>query len=177
MSGDEKAGTPFGPVQLLVLGFDRTEFDGEIMPEFKRLKEANIIRLIDLAFVTNRHGDLETIKTSDLSGDEAETFGALVGALIGAGVGDEAIEPAMAAGAADGADGHVIDDEDVWFLADAIPEGTSAAVALIEHLWAIPLREKLIAADGVVLADQWVHPTDLIALGAAVGAAASSKSA
>jgi uncharacterized membrane protein len=177
MGGDEKSGLPFGPVQLLVLGFDRTEFDGEIMPEFKRLKDAGIVRLIDLAFVTNRHGDLQTIQTSDLSTDEAETFGALVAALVGAGMGEEDLEPAMAAGAADGSDGHVIDDADVWFLADAIPEGTSAAVALIEHLWAVPLREKLIAANGVVLADQWVHPTDLIALGAAVAAAATPESA
>lgn len=177
MSGDEKGTPPFGPVQLLVLGFDRTEFDGEIMPEFKRLKDAGIVRLIDLAFVTNRRGELETIQTSDLSDEEAATFGALVGALIGAGMGEEDLEPAMAAGAADGADGHVIDDADVWFLADAIPEGTSAAVALIEHLWAVPLRNKLIAANGVVLADQWVHPADLVALGAAVTAAAAAEPA
>jgi hypothetical protein len=51
-------------------------------------------------------------------------------------MGDENIEADMVAGAAEGADGHMLDEADVWFLADAIPEGTSAAVALIEHRWA-----------------------------------------
>ena len=41
----------FGPVQMLVLEFDRTEFEGKIIPELERLKEAGIVRLIDLLFV------------------------------------------------------------------------------------------------------------------------------
>ena len=86
---------------------------------------------------------------------------------------DENIEADMVAGAAEGADGHMLDEADVWFLADAIPEGTSAAVALIEHRWAIPLRDKIIAADGVVLADEWVHPADLVAIGLHAAEAAS----
>jgi hypothetical protein len=46
-----------------------------------------------------------------------------------------------------------------------IPAGMAAAVAVIEHRWAIPLREKLRGAGGVLLGDSWVHPTDLIAIG------------
>ena len=53
MSDQDKATLPFGPVQLLVLGFERVQFDGEIMPELERLKDADIIRLIDMIFVTN----------------------------------------------------------------------------------------------------------------------------
>jgi uncharacterized membrane protein len=176
MSDQDKATLPFGPVQLLVLGFDRVRFDGEIMPELERLKDADIIRLIDLIFVTNNRGVIDTIQTSDLTTEEAEDFGAIVGALIGAGMGDENIEAGMVAGAAEGADGHMLDEADVWFLADAIPEGTSAAVALIEHRWAIPLRDKIIAADGIVLADEWIHPADLVAIGAHAAEAAHSKS-
>jgi uncharacterized membrane protein len=175
MSDKDKATLPFGPVQLLVLGFDRVRFDGEIMPEIERLKDEGIIRLIDMIFVTNNRGVIDTIQTSDLSTEEAEEFGAIVGALIGAGMGDENIESGMVAGAAEGADGHMLDDADVWFLADAIPEGSSAAVALIEHRWAIPLRDKIIAADGIVLADEWVHPADLVAIGAHAAEAAHSK--
>src|SRR5207253_4017803 len=156
----------------LVLRCDRLRSDGEIMPEIERLKDEGIIRLIDMIFVTNNRGVVETIQTSDLSTEEAEDFGAIVGALIGAGRGDENIEADMVAGAAEGADGHMLDEADVWFLADAIPEGTSAAVALIEHRWAIPLRDKILAADGVVLADEWVHPADLVAIGAHAAEAA-----
>jgi uncharacterized membrane protein len=164
VSGDT-ATLPFGPVQLLVLGFDRTSTDGTIMSELQRLKEADIVRLIDLMVVRNVEGDLETVQTSDLSKDEAEDFGAIVGGLIGAGKGED-LESSMAAGAAEMSDGHMFDDADVWYVADAIPEGKTAAVALIEHRWAIPLRDKIMAADGIVLADEWIHPADLVAVGA-----------
>jgi len=155
---------------MLVLEFDRNRFDGEIMPEFDRLKEAGIVRLIDLLFVTKRDGEVESARASDLSQEEAEDFGAIVGALIGVGAGKD-MEESMAAGAEALEDGHMIGEEDVWYLGDALPEGTSAAVALIEHTWAIPLRDKLVAADGVVLADEWIHPADLMAVGAALTSA------
>jgi len=171
------AETPtFGPVQMLVLEFDRTEFDGQVMPELARLKEAGIVRLIDLLFVSkNQDGELDVVRQSDLSADEASEFGALVGALVGLGTGDEEVALAAAsAGAAEGEDGHFIGDDEVWYLGDAIPEGTSAAVALIEHLWAIPLRDKIVDAGGVALADEWIHPADLVAVGAAARAAVES---
>lgn len=176
MSSEQTPSIPFGPVQLLVLGFDRTQFSGEIMPELERLKEQGTVRLIDLIFVRKQDGEVETIQASDLSTDEAEEFGALVGALIGAGMGEEeTVAAGLELGAAAGADGHVIDENEVWYLADAIPEGTSAAVVLLEHLWAIPLRDKIIAAGGAVLADAWVHPADLIAVGAAARAASEAS--
>lgn len=31
-------------------------------------------------------------------------------------------------------------DEEVWYVADTIPNGSVAAIVVIEHLWAIPLR-------------------------------------
>ena len=49
----------------------------------------------------------------------------------------------------------------------AIPTGTTAAVALLEHRWAIPLRDGILDAGGVVLADEWIHARDLIAVGLA----------
>jgi uncharacterized membrane protein len=158
----------FGPVQMLVLEFDRTKFDGEVLPELERLKEAGIIRLIDLLFVRKPvGGELEVVRTSDLSRDEATEFGALVGALIGLGSGDEEVAyRAAVAGAEELEDGHFFGDREVWYLADAIPEGSSAAVALIEHVWAIPLRDKLADAGAVTLADEWIHPKDLLAVGA-----------
>jgi uncharacterized membrane protein len=172
------AETPsFGPVQMLVLGFDRTKFDGQVMPELARLKEAGIVRLIDLLFVSkDENGELTVVQQSDLSADEASEFGALVGALVGLGTGDEDVALAAAeAGAAEGEDGHFIGDNEAWYLGDAIPEGTSAAVALIEHVWAIPLRDKILDAGGMALADEWIHPADLIAVGAAARAAVESS--
>jgi hypothetical protein len=51
-----------------------------------------------------------------------------------------------------------------WAVADAIPVGTMAVVALIEHRWAIPLRDSVRRVGGVTLADAWIDPEDLVAL-------------
>ena len=78
------AAETFGPVQMLVLEFDRTEFNGEVMPELERLKEQGTIRIIDLLFVAkNEDGEIEVVQRSDLAKDEAMEFGAFVGALVG----------------------------------------------------------------------------------------------
>jgi hypothetical protein len=158
----------FGPVQMLVVEFDRTTFEGEIMPELQRLNEAGTVRLLDLLFVRRPvGGELEVVQRSDLSEDEAVRFGALAGALVGLGTGDEELSYRAAfAGAEELEDGHFFGEAEVWYLADAIPEGSSAAIALIEHLWAIPLRDKLVAAGGATLVDEWIHPKDLLAVGA-----------
>jgi hypothetical protein len=48
---------------------------------------------------------------------------------------------------------------------------------LIEHRWAIPLRNKLVEAGGVALADEWIHPADLVAIGAIASPSGPSGSA
>jgi uncharacterized membrane protein len=152
-----------GPVQLLVVGFEGGELNGEILAELDRLREDDVVRLIDLAFVRkDDYGNVEKILRSDLSPEEAEAFGATVGALIGFGAAGD--EPGAVEGAAALEDGHVF-DEDVWYVADAIPNGAAAAVALLEHRWAIPLRDGIRRAGGFHLADAWIHPADLVGIG------------
>ena len=155
-----------GPVQLLVVGFGGGDFKGEILAELDRLRQNDIVRLIDLAFVRkDADGKVEKMMRSDLSPQEAEAFGAVVGALIGFGAaGDEGAELGAVEGAAALEDGHVFDEE-VWYVDDAIPNGTAAAVALLEHRWAIPLREGIRRAGGFHLADAWIHPADLVGIG------------
>jgi uncharacterized membrane protein len=179
MSSAEETGKgfPLGPVQMLVVGFNHLEVDGTLLEELKRLREADIVRLIDMMVVRkDENGDVIAVQTTDLSQEESMTFGATVGALVGFGTGDE--EEATAAaemGALALADGHVFDDADVWYLADVIPDDTAAAVALIEHRWAIPLRDKILDKGGFVLADEWIHPKDLLAVGATSKAAAQAS--
>ena len=100
-------------------------------------------------------------------------FGAIVGALIGLGAdGEEGAELGAIAGAeaAMESEGEFLGDEAMWSIADTIPNGTAAAIALIEHRWAIPLRDAVRRAGGVALADTWLHPEDLIAAGAITSA-------
>ena len=157
-----------GPVQLLILGFEDPQFNGEILEELKRLKEADVVRVIDAAVVRkNDDGSVDMLHTSDLSDEEAMEFGATIGALIGLGAaGEEGLVAGAEAGAEAMADGgSVIGEEDVWYAADVIPTGTATAIALLEHRWAIPLRDSIIRANGFVLADEWIHAKDLVAIG------------
>ena len=54
----------------------------------------------------------------------------------------------------------------VWSVADVVPPGSMAAVVL-EHRWAIPLRDAVRRAGGAALADAWIHPEDLVLYGVA----------
>jgi hypothetical protein len=51
-----------------------------------------------------------------------------------------------------------------WSLADSVPAGTIAAVALIEHTWAAPLREAINRVGGVPLEETWLAPDDVLLL-------------
>jgi uncharacterized membrane protein len=157
----------FGPVQILVVGFQDPEFKGAIREELERLREHDVVRLIDLVVVyKDDDGNVERLRQSDLTQEELEEFGAIVGALIGIGAGgEEGAEAGAVLGAAAMEDGHVFADAETWYVDDAIPPGTAAAVALLEHRWAIGLRDSIRDAGGFHLADAWVHPADLVAIG------------
>jgi len=156
-----------GPVQLLVIGFEQPEFHGKIKAELERLTQHDIVRLIDLLFV-RKHADgrVERTHVSELDDEERSELGAVAGALIGLGAGGpDAIEEGAAVGAAQAAaDKHILPDE-VWYVDDVLPPDSAAAVALIEHRWAIGLRDTIREAGGFNLADAWVHPLDLVAIG------------
>jgi uncharacterized membrane protein len=150
---------------MLVLGFAEPEFTGKIAAELDRLREHDFVRIVDALVVQKDDaGDITALQVSDLSQDEAMEMGAIAGALAGFGYDGDAAEGAVL-GAEAGADGHLIPDEEVWYVADVIPNGTTAAIVLLEHLWAIPLRNAIVDAGGIALADEWIHASDLVELG------------
>ena len=163
-------GASLGPVQMLVLEFDRERVTGEVLPELRRLGDAGTVRLLDVLIVSRHRdgGELEITESSDLSDDEPERLGPVIAGLVGLGSGGE---HASVRAAVDGLADDLEEGADAWYLADRIPPGATAAVFLIEHLWAIPLRDAISRAGGIALADEWVHPADLVAVGMA-GAAA-----
>jgi hypothetical protein len=75
------------------------------------------------------------------------------------------MEAGAIAGMDAGSDGHLIDEAEVWDVADSIEPGSAAAIALIEHVWALPLRAAIEKAGGVAVSDEWVHPLDLVEIG------------
>jgi uncharacterized membrane protein len=159
-----------GPVQLLTVGFDEPNFTGAIMAEFKRLAEHDIVHLVDVLIVAkDDDGNVTQLEMSDRP--ELQEFGALAGALLGLGAaGEKGMVAGAEAGANAMADGKMYDPEQVWVLADEIPPGMTAAIIMLEHRWAIPLRDAIEGANGAVLVDEWIHPEDLVRYGAEAAA-------
>ena len=157
-----------GPIQLLVLGFDHPDFRGEIIAELERLRENDTIRVIDaLAVFKDADGDLEVAHLSNITKDEAIEIGTVIGALIGLGIeGEEGMEIGAEIGAEAGADGvNVFTDEDAWDIIEEIPNDSAAALLLIEHHWAVPLRDAVFRAGGHRISDGFISPEDLVAIG------------
>ena len=157
-----------GPVQLLVLGFSHPEFHGEIVAELERLRESDTIRVIDsLAVAKDAQGEVTTMRLSNLSADEATELGAKIGALIGVGIDGE---EGMVAGAVAGAElaeeqGIQVFDDHGWDVLQEIPNDSAAALLLIEHHWAVPLRNAVYKAGGLPISEGFIHPLDLVGIG------------
>jgi uncharacterized membrane protein len=157
-----------GPVQLLALGFNHPDFHGEIIAELERLRESDAVRVIDaLAVYKDANGNIEVEHLSNMTKDEAVELGSKVGALVGLGIEGE---DGMAAGAAMGAEAaasgaSVLSEEEAWDVVDDIPNDSAAALLLLEHHWAVPLRDAIARAGGFRIGDAFVSPLDLVEIG------------
>ena len=160
-----------GPVQLIVLGFTHPDFHGQIIAELERLKENDTVKVIDaLAVYKDAEGEIEVAHLSNLTRDEAIELGSTIGALIGLGIeGEEGAEAGALAGAEAAADDGVgvFSEEDAWDVLDDIPNDSAAALILLEHHWAVGLRDAIASAGGFRLSDGFISPLDLVEIGLA----------
>ena len=133
-----------GPLQYLVIGFAGNQFTGDILPELTALRDQGIIRVVDLLLLQKDEvGDVTAREVSDLAGTEAQAFEPIAGDLLG-----------------------LLTDEDLLTAAASLPTSSSAAILLLEHAWAIRLKDKIIKANGALL-DERLIPADAVgALGA-----------
>ncbi|RJQ92293.1 hypothetical protein [Amycolatopsis panacis] len=158
-----------GPVQLIVLGFPHPNFHGQVIEELEKLRESDLVKVIDaLAVHKDADGAMEVVHLSNLTDEEAVELGTKIGALIGLGIeGEEGMEAGAEAGAAMAeAEGvHSFDDVDAWDVLEEIPNGTAAALLLIEHHWAVPLRDAIASAGGYRINDAFISPLDLVGVG------------
>ena len=166
---------PFGPIQIFAFGFpDTASFEGRIAEELIKLSDAGTIRIIDALAVVAEGDEVDILRVSDLDEEQREELGMEVGALLGLGM---AGLEGMVAGAEAGAE---IVEEGGLGIVEAIgeefienlPDGSAALLLIIEHAWAVPLREAVVDAGGLLIGNQWIGAQDLVALGAALGIAA-----
>jgi uncharacterized membrane protein len=147
-----------GPIQIVVVGFENLTFEDELVPELRRLNGLDVIRLVDMVVVTkSESGELVRVPTGSLTDKEAERLGSIAELLVGL----TDAQPATDDAGAESTDLQAfLGDDGTWSVVDVIPTGEMCVVALIEHRWAIPLRESIHKTGGRTLADAWIHPDD-----------------
>ena len=119
-----------GPLDYLVVAFPGNQFKGEIAPAINEARAKGLIRLVDLVFILkDEAGNTVTMELTDLPDDVKAEFSSAVGDLEG-----------------------LFTPDDIATLAHDVPPGNSALLILYEHTWAIKIKEALINAKGVLIA-------------------------
>jgi hypothetical protein len=115
-----------GPLEYYVIGFNGHRFSGEIAPAIKEAVDHGAIRVLDLVFVSkDRSGAVTRLEYQDFDGEVARAFAAL----------DR------------NADG-MFSGEDLDEIGSGLENDSSAALVLVEHLWAKKIREAVLGANG-----------------------------
>ena len=122
-----------GPVQVLVVGADGPAAAETVLTTMATLRGEVPVRCLD-AFVVEvgDDGGLEVGSTS----------------------------PSVALFAREDEQGERAGDGSTWSLADVVPPGSSAVVVLLEHRWAIGLRDTLLSAGAVLAHESWLDEQD-----------------
>jgi len=129
-----------GPIEVIVVEFPGNRFNGKIIPELRRLVEANTIRIVDGLLISREEGDEITILEIDqVTGDSDLTALAELFDTIDA----------------------LVSDEDVEALSETLEPNSSAAILVFEHTWAIPFRDAIVDSGGVLAAALRI-PADVV---------------
>lgn len=117
-----------GPVEVLVLAFPGSTFNGKVAPALAELVKSGTIRIIDLLFVSkNDNGDVVSVEVEELSDDDKAAL-------------DDV----------DGETGWLLGQEDIDEAAAQIEPGSSALLLAWENVWAAKFAEAVRASGGEV---------------------------
>ena len=119
-----------GPVDYIVVEFPGNKFNGDIAPALGDLVDRDLVRVLDLVFVTkDTDGTIEGFELGDI--DEG-----IAGEI-------EKLEIDIA---------HVLSEDDVVSLAAAMEPGSSAALLVWENKWAAPFASAVRHSGGQLVA-------------------------
>ncbi|MFI5419489.1 MAG: hypothetical protein ACHQ1H_00830 [Nitrososphaerales archaeon] len=158
-----------GPVHLVMIRLDNEALRGEIADQITRASDQKIIRVLDaLAIRRENDNTFTTLEATELSKEQHQALGAVIGSLLGLGAnGEIGAEEGAMEGAKKWANRTFgLSKKDIRSLAQDVPIGKTVLIILFEHRWALGLKQAANRANGVVLAEGIVRPEDLIMEGA-----------
>jgi uncharacterized membrane protein len=138
-----------GPLELVVVGFDRPEFDGSVAAELANVVEEGAVRIVDFSVVyKDPTGDVTFVELADLSNEQVAPVAFIIEGLMG-----------------------LLTEEDIEIVAEELPRDTGAMLVLFEHSWAANLRGAIKGAGGEMLMDVRIAADDVEALNEELGLA------
>ena len=119
----------YGPVDFLALEFETDQLKGEILPALLELVQNKIVRVIDLVVIQKyADGTHQALEMEQLAPDLLTLFDPLEMEISG-----------------------IVQVEDIANIAEAMVNDSTAAVLLVENLWAIKFGEAVVRANGRLL--------------------------
>jgi hypothetical protein len=116
----------YGPIDYLALEFKNEQLKGEILPALLELVKNKIVRVIDLVIIQKyEDGSHESLEMEQLAPDILAIFDPLEVEISG-----------------------IIQVEDIEGIAEVMRNNTTAALLLVENLWAIKFGEAVVRAEG-----------------------------
>jgi hypothetical protein len=150
-----------GPVQLLVIGFRGSESPDQITQDLRRLRSGPVVRIIDALLVrVDRSRAVEQTPMPDLIDDSVEHPGRYLEALFRRASAANTLGESRSEGV-----GYLFRGDEIPQLEQTIPPGSGGLALLLEHRWAIPLRDSVVQATVRPLADAWIGREGLQELG------------
>jgi len=119
-----------GPVELAVIEFPGSKFNGQIVPAIADLVNDGIVTILDVAFVMkDDDGNVAGFELADLDDDDAAPFEDLDGEVSG-----------------------MLSDDDLMLAGEALSPGSSAALIVWENTWARRVVGAIADAGGRLVA-------------------------
>jgi uncharacterized membrane protein len=118
----------------LAFEFEGNKFKGDILPDLMALVEKGIIRILDLVVVDkDKEGKVSTREMIELDPADVLVLNPLKSQIKG-----------------------LFSTKDIQAIAEAVRPNTTAALLLIEHLWAAKFFKDVLAANGRLVGNQFV---------------------
>ena len=135
MSSEEEG--ELGPIDYLLVEWPGKQPNGEALPHLVDLVDRGLIRILDFAFIKKEEdGSVIQLEIADL-GDEILVL--------------------------EGASSGILSDEDTSEAAQALENGTSAALLVYENSWAAPFASAVRRSGGQLVASGRIPVNEILA--------------
>ena len=124
-----------GPIDYIIVGFKSPKFDGSILKAVGDAIDKGVIALVALAVVAkDKQGEITDVAIADAGGELvafAEKYKT---------------------------DDKLVTKDDVDEVGELLENDSAAGLLVVEQLWAKPLKQAILDANGFLISEGRIHP-------------------